>query len=368
MIYSERYAALDAQFALGKDCRIADSGIDIRFFPFDSSFRPLLLNTDDELIGENASFIYPVLYPAGKAKSDEAIVLLHGLNERRWNKYLPWAEYLVQTTGKPVILFPIAFHMNRSPYAWSNPREMDYMLNLRRMRNGDDRFLTVANVALSERICEQPLRFYTSGKQSIIDLNKLAENIKRGEHPLFNKHARINIFAYSIGAFLSQIALMADESGIYSDSKLFLFCGGGIFSSMSGKSRSILDGKAFDVLLKYYSDTYPAILFSTESKDKLSQAFCSMIAPQWFERERVSFFENMGNRLSGISLKKDHVMPYDGIAHAMGEKYTASHIQYLDFDYDYLHEAPFPLTGKIDVSAVNGSFDKIFSTAAQFLA
>lgn len=368
MIYSETYTALDAQFALGKDCHITGSDIIIRFFPFDSAFRPLLLNSSDESIGENASFVYPVLYPAKKTKSDDAIILLHGLNERRWNKYLPWAEYLVKTTGKPVILFPIAFHMNRSPYSWSNPREMDNVLSLRRMRNGEDRFLTVANVALSERICEQPLRFYVSGKQSIIDLNNLVESIKKGEHPLFNENAQINIFAYSIGAFLSQIALMADENGIYSDSKLFMFCGGGIFSSMFGKSRSILDGKAFDVLLEYYLNTYPTILFSTENKDKLSQAFCSMIAPQWFEKERFSFFENMGDRLNGISLKKDHVMPYEGIVHAMGEQYTTSHIQHWDFAYDYLHETPFPLTGKVDVPTVNESFDKVFSTAAQFLA
>jgi len=368
MDYSERHATLDVQFALGKDCHIISSNINIRFFSFNSTFRPLLLNADDEFIGENASFVYPVLYPAGKTKSDDAIVLLHGLNERKWNKYLPWAEYLVKTSGKPVILFPIAFHMNRSPYAWSNPHEMSYMLNLRRMRNGDDRFLTVANVALSERICEQPLRFYVSGKQSIIDLNELVVSIKEGKHPLFNENAQIDIFAYSIGAFLSQIALMADENGIYSDSKLFMFCGGGVFSSMFGKSRSILDGKAFDVLLKYYLDTYPAILFSTENKDRISQAFCSMIAPQWFEKERSSFFENMGNGLSGISLKKDYVMPHSGIVHAMGEKYAASHIQCLDFDYDYSHETPFPLTGKVDIQTVNRSFDKVFSTAAQFLA
>lgn len=368
MDYSERYKMLDAQFILGKNCYIPDSDVDIRFFPFDSKFRPLLLNSNDELIGENTSFVYPVFSPAKKTKSNEAIVLLHGLNERRWNKYLPWAEFLAKETGKSVILFPIAFHMNRSPYSWSNPREMDCMLNVRRMRNGDDRFLTVANVALSERICEQPLRFYVSGKQSIIDLNELLTTIKQGQHPLFDENTQIDFFAYSIGAFLSQVALIADDSRLYSDSKLFMFCGGSIFSSMSGKSRSILDETAFDTLLKYYLDTYPTILFSTENRDKVSQAFCSMIAPQWFEEERFSFFKNMGKRVSGISLKKDTVIPHKGIMQAMGGEYTDSRIQSLDFDYNYLHESPFPLTGKIDVSTVNTAFDRIFSEAAQFLA
>ncbi len=303
-----------------------------------------------------------------KNKSKDVIILLHGLNERRWDKYLPWAEYLTKETGKPVILFPIAFHMNRSPCAWSNPRDISNVLNVRRMYNKDDRYLTVANVALSERICQQPLRFYVSGKQSIFDLNELVHNMKEGIHPLFEKNTRVDIFAYSIGAFLSQIAIMADSEGIYSDSKLFMFCGGSIFSSMSGKSRSILDEKAFNVLLKYYLDTYPAILFSTEIRDSISQAFCSMIAPQWYEKERFSFFNNMGNNLSGISLSKDVVIPYKDIKEALGDNFTTSHIESLDFDYNYSHEVPFPITGKIDISTVNSSFNRVFSTAAQFLA
>lgn len=367
MNYSERHSALDAIFSLGRDAYIPESDVNIGFYSFNSKFRPLLLNANDELIGENTSFVYPVFYPAKKKKSNQAIVLLHGLNERRWSKYLPWAEYLCKETGRPVILFPIAFHMNRSPYAWSNPREMDCMLSLRRKRNGEDRFLTVANVALSERICEQPLRFYVSGKQSLIDLSELFHAIKDGEHPLFEKNTQIDVFAYSIGAFLSQIAFMADEEGIYQDSKLFMFCGGSIFSSMSGTSRSILDSTAFDMLLKYYLDTFPNILFSTENQDRASKAFCSMIAPQWYEKERLGFFEGLGNKVSGISLKKDVVIPHEGIVHAMGEEYTNSHIQSLDFDYNYSHETPFPVAGKMDRSVVNDSFNKVFAAAAQFL-
>ena len=49
-----------------------------------------LSNKNDTLIPENRSFSYPVFTP-GNTKSDKVILLLHGLNERSWVKYLVWA-------------------------------------------------------------------------------------------------------------------------------------------------------------------------------------------------------------------------------------------------------------------------------------
>ena len=54
----------------------------------------------DDRIQENKSFSYAIFTPSGRKKNNEAIILLHGLNERTWEKYLTWAEYLTHTTGK----------------------------------------------------------------------------------------------------------------------------------------------------------------------------------------------------------------------------------------------------------------------------
>ncbi|MFN8135918.1 MAG: DUF6051 family protein [Bacteroidales bacterium] len=186
-------------------------------------------NMPDKSIAENRFFRYPVFKPADTRKQRQAILLLHGLNERNWNKYLVWAHYLAIKTGRPVILFPIAFHMNRSPEAWSNPRVMSPVLLERRRRLGADPMSTFANVALSERLCEDPLRFYTSGQQSAADIVQLAGQLNRGEHPLFEKGTTIDIFAYSIGAFLSQILFLGNPSGLFTNARLFLFCGGAFF-------------------------------------------------------------------------------------------------------------------------------------------
>ena len=70
-----------------------------------------ICSTTDRFIRENTDFKYTVFAPKSNEKFSNAILLLHGLNERSWEKYLPWAEYLCKETGKPVILFPIAFHM-----------------------------------------------------------------------------------------------------------------------------------------------------------------------------------------------------------------------------------------------------------------
>ena len=72
------------------------------------------INSDDSLITENIRFTYPVIIPAS-GYGNRAIILLHGLNERSWIKYYPWAERLARELKRPVILFPISFHMNRSP-------------------------------------------------------------------------------------------------------------------------------------------------------------------------------------------------------------------------------------------------------------
>jgi hypothetical protein len=373
MNYSQRYQELNSCFQLGVNTYLAESDTDIRFYSFQS--QPLsvekekvLINTNDETIIENFSFAYPVFIPHKIKKANKAILLMHGLNERNWSKYLTWAEYLSQKTGKAVILFPIAFHMNRSPLAWSNPRALMPLMELRRKLNGDDRTLSFANVTLSSRISEKPIRFYSSGRQSMLDLTKLFSEVTSGKHPLFEKNTQIDIFSYSIGAFLSQITMMANPANLFTDSKLFMFCGGSIFSSMDGESRSIMDKPAFARLLNYYTADFEADIAENAIHDKGFESFSSMISPERNQAERENFFKRLGNKICGISLAKDSVIPYDGVVKAIGTQCAQKCIQLLDFAFPYTHENPFPTGTKQDKTAVDDSFSNIFSSAAEFLA
>jgi hypothetical protein len=373
MNYEQRQLELNAKFQLGVNTSIEESGIDIRFYSFKShafsaNGKTGIINPADVQISENMEFDYPVFVPKGMKKSGNAILLMHGLNERYWNKYLCWAEYLCQHTGKPVILFPIAFHMNRSPLSWSNPRALKPILESRRLQFGDDRSLSFANVAFSKRITENPIRFYSSGRQTLGDLSELAMDIKHGTHPLFKEDAQIDIFAYSIGAFLSQITMMTNPLGLFSNSKLFTLCGGGIFSSMFGESRSIMDKQAFKKLFEYYLKDFAIEAKLKSVIDKGFESFYSMISPERNKEERETFFKRLGNRISGISLLRDTVMPYDGVVEALGNDTASTHISLHDFSYSYTHENPFPIGQESNKEEVNRSFNGVFSEAVQLLA
>jgi hypothetical protein len=373
MNYSQRYHELNALFQLGVDTHLVESDIDIRFYSFKSlplsaKDKTVIANPVDETINENLAFVYPVFVPHKIKKSDNAILLMHGLNERNWSKYLTWAEYLCEKTGKPVILFPIAFHMNRSPLTWSNPRALKPLMDFRRKLNGEDRSLSFANVALSERISEKPIRFYNSGRQSMFDLTQLFSEIKQGLHPLFAENTQIDIFSYSIGAFLSQITVMTNPNNLFSDSKLFMFCGGGIFSSMLGESRSIMDKPAFARLLEYYMTDFETEATERSVHDKGFESFFSMISPERNQTEREGFFKRLGNKVSGISLVKDHVIPYEGVVKALGTECAKKCIKLFDFNFQYTHENPFPVGNIQEMANVDTSFTTVFSNAAQFLA
>lgn len=374
MNYQKRYWELSQKFRQGEACHIAETNMDIRLFEFESNRvgrEPFgddaAITTSDCSIRENYSFTYPVFMRSEKKQQEQAILLLHGLNERNWNKYLTWAEYLCHHTGKAVILFPIAFHINRAPLSWSNPRSLAHQLNFRREQYRNDRSISFANVALSNRISEIPERFYLSGRQTWGDLSMLFEQIKTGRHSLFKEATQIDIFAYSIGAFLSQITLMVNDKDLFSDSRLFMFCGGSIFRSMFGISRSIMDSAAFEKLQDYYLHIFGEEPHGKWEQDSAFHAFFSMISKDRMQSERESRFTHLKERIRGVALARDKVIPYHGIEEAFGKKNMERNIRLIDFPFPYTHENPFPLNTQ-EETAVNEAFDTVFSQAAGFLA
>ena len=66
-------------------------------------------------------------------------------------------------------------------------------------------------------------------------------------------------------------------------------------------------------------------------------------------------------------LVRDVVIPYQGVEKALGMELAHKCIDLLDFDFDYTHENPFPVNGRIDRKKVDASFEQVFSKAAEFL-
>ncbi|MCK9625152.1 MAG: DUF6051 family protein [Bacteroidales bacterium] len=318
-------------------------------------------STRDSNIEENIDFQYNIFAPKGTHKSKKGILLLHGLNERSWEKYLPWAEKLCKNTGQPVILFPIAFHMNRTPGTWYNPRSIMPWLEKRKSEYTELCNSSFVNVALSSRLSDSPLRFYVSGRESLFNIVQLLNDIRNGEHPLFAEEATINVFGYSIGALLSQVLMLSNPENLFDNSKFFLFCGGSIFEKMNGSAREIMDKEAYDKIYKYYTTGF------NFKEDYIEHAFQSMVNTCSYQQERETFFEKAKNKIKAITLKKDVVIPTIGAIEAFGKKTSNIILEETDFPFEYCHQNPFPLNKKIAPELLSRAFLSIFNSAAAFI-
>ncbi len=382
MNLTERTAMLKTEFSFEKIGHMTDTHLDIIPFVFHQvigagdidSLRNNMpaedfCPTKDSKIDENKTFPYAVFNPSGSQKAKKAILLLHGLNERLWDKYFTWAEDIAVHCGVPVILFPIAFHMNRTPSSWFNPRTLLPWTSKRQESLIHLNNSSFFNLAISSRLTTCPERFYVSGRESIFNILQLISDIRSGHHPLFAEDCIVNIFAYSIGALLSQTMLIANPYDMFSETKLFTFCGGSIFSEMNGVSKDIMDSAAYESIRRYYIDT-----FVNTTGDDIHDSFRSMVSTESLRDKRENFFSSASDRIMMVTLKKDTVIPTSGVEMAVGKNVSESMIHELDFPFQYTHQIPFPAPRKaslrgegIDAEEVYLSFRNIFDRAESFL-
>ena len=375
MEYTKTYNELKTIFNIEKkNIPIPNSDINIYNLGFHSEI-PLydFSNKNDSLIAENRSFSYPVFSPVNR-NSDKVILLLHGLNERSWVKYLVWAYYLAQNTGSYVILFPISFHINRSPSEWKDPRVMINYMKERNSSLSGVNMSSFANVAISNRLTEDPMRFFKSGYETTSDIVKLLTIIRKGEHEIIPKTGKFNIFAYSIGAFLAEIILMGNPENLFSESKLFIFCGGSVFSNMQGSSKLIMDSLAFSRVYNFYLNDFektltgksPLVEFLRTSQ--IGMAFRAMIDLGRLKTFRENIFKNIRDQIHSISLVKDLVIPTKGVILTLNTSEKRDIVDSWDFPYTYSHENPFPVFDSSLSKKVDYWFEKVFAEATLFLA
>ena len=331
------------------------------FFPF-----------GDDTIVENRRFEYQIAVPEkmqrninGKATS--VIILFHGLNERSWDKYYPWASYISNSTGKPVLLFPAAFHINRAPAPWSESRTMQRFVSEEKEASERERHLTFLNYALSKRIEADPFRFYLAGRESINNVCQIVEEIRKGKHPLIESDAKIDIFAYSIGVLMAHVLLLANPGNFFTTTKLFAFCGGSVFNRMNGDSRMIMDRNSFRALVDYYSNRF--IYYKDEKRlkgDALEHAFICHIDSFLYREQREDFYRESSSRIRILALRQDKVIPTDGIVDALGDEHKKS-LQEIDFPFPYTHENPFGALAFKEGLEKNVWFRNVFDRVSEFL-
>ncbi len=347
---------------------------DTSAYHYDAGITNSALDIHDSQVRENREFRYHVFSPKGTQKSSDILFLLHGFNEKNWAKYLPWAKQIVEMTGKTVVLFPIAFHMNRAPQLWSDKREMNRISGLRRTRYPDILSSTLSNVAISSRLHTRPQRFFWSGLQTYYDVIQFVEEVKAGKHPIISADSRFDFFAYSIGSLLAQILLMTNYKGYFNQAKLCMFCGGAVFNRLSPVSKFILDSEANVALYSFVIEHLESHLkkdhrlhhYLRENHPEGAN-FASMINYKLMHEHREQTFSNMSDRILAITLLQDTIIPsYEVMNTLQGiRRDIPVRVEALDFDYNYRHEDPFPAVERI-ADEVDQAFRNVFDLAGGF--
>lgn len=333
-----------------------------------------MLNKKDAEIPENIRFRYHMMMPKDVEKSKGIIFLFHGFNEKTWYKYLPWAKYIVEKTGKSIVMFPIAFHMNRAPAIWSDTREMYKVSEQRKERHPDILCSSLSNVAISTRLHNKPQRFIWSGLQTYYDVIDFVEHFKADLHPAIDKDASIDFFSYSIGTFLGEILMMSNKNNYFSESKYATFCGGAIFNRLSPVSKFILDSEANVSLYSFVVEHLESHMKRDEvlrhymHTDPEGNNFRSMLNYRTLTLEREERFKEMSHQFYAVTLAQDEVVPpYEVMNTLQGSRRDIPiNVEVIDYPYKYIHEDPFPALSKIE-DEVDKQFRYTFDKISNFL-
>lgn len=333
-----------------------------------------LVHETDSEIQENLNFRYHIMRPDKKGKSESVILFFHGFNEKYWDKYLPWAYHIVKATNKSILMFPIAFHMNRAPAIWSNKREMYTLSQQRKEKYPGIISSSLSNVAISARLNSKPQRFVWSGIQTYYDVISLIESIKQNNHPTFEADANIDFFSYSIGTFLGEIIMLTNYKNYFSNSKFATFCGGAVFNRLSPVSKFILDSEANVALYSYVVEHLESHikrdpkLREVFKNSEVGLNFARMLNYNYEMEIREEKFKDMADRFLAIVLKQDIVIPFYEVMNTLqgSARDIPIKIEVKDFTYKHIHEDPFPALESIR-EEVDFQYKSTFDTIANFL-
>jgi len=270
-------------------------------------------------------------------------------------------------------LFPIAFHMNRAPKEWSETRPMYEVSNRRKELFPDIIHSTLSNAAISTRLHTKPQRFLWSGIQTYYDVIQFIDEYKSGLHPFILPDAEVDMFAYSIGAFLAEVLIMTNHKHYFDKSKLVMFCGGPVFNRLSPVSKFILDSQANVVLYSYIVEHLESHL---KKNEKLRHYLCdsaegtsfrSMLNYGVMSDLREERLRALAERLLAVTLKQDTVVPPYEVANTLQGKYRdiPVRIDMFDLPYPYKHEDPFPLSEKYS-DDIDAGFKSVFTPICDF--
>jgi hypothetical protein len=297
----------------------------------------------DCAVAENLEFRYPFLrgHQPGQERSRHVIVMLHGLNERSWSKYVPWAFQLWRTTGASVALFPLSFHVNRVLPTWGRGQEA--LLARRRQLPGNESAHPF-NCVLSDRLEAHPERFFWGGLQSYRDVLGLLRLIRSGAHPTIHPEAQVDLLGFSAGGYVALGLMLGDEDGLLSQTRCVLFESGAAMRNTQLTSRLIMDLACDVALMKLYVRFTPRL-----ANPRLLHWLTHHEEGRWFraifgeETERLRFearLKELAPRLLAISNVSDLVIPAGAVFNTLKGKHRDTGVRVEELTLG-VHEHPF---------------------------
>ncbi|UKB83995.1 DUF6051 family protein [Chryseobacterium sp. MEBOG06] len=405
MEYYELYEVLKGHFDSGKGVvEIKELNLTIQSLPFESKACNLLYGSENMNctqhqqplnINENAylfysqpsidirdfdiecnkKFEYHILKRADVEVASGCILFFHGLNEKKWDKYLPWAYELAQRTHKAVILFPIAFHMDRAAPVWADRHQMMEVVNSRKLKYPENTNYSYINAAISARLEAHPQRIFWSGLQTYSDIIEVVKDIKNNHIKGISTDASLDLFGYSIGSFLSMIIKMADPYHFFTSSKVFCFCGGMTIDRMFPISKYIMDTQStvrmqsvFTELLSSDFKSDPRLRhYQNDDQHPHESWFKKMLRYNYFQKEREDRIREIQSQIKVYVLEKDSVAPPIEALNTLtgGYRDIEVEVEIKDFPYEYSHMVPFPLTHK-NKKEVTEAFYQFVKSAGDF--
>ena len=295
-------------------------------------------------IRENTSFRYPLVRETGNGnlhRHDRLTILLHGLNERSFGKYLPWAYHLWRETSHPVALFPLPLHVNRVLPAWGRTLRESYA---RRTHIPGNENAHRFNATISERLDRHPARFFWGGVQGYWDVNQLAAEIRADRHPHFTPDARIDLLGYSAGGYLTLALLLADHDELWTNSRAVVFASGAPVRDTNLASRFILDLQAEVALMKLFvkhlerdASARMRHWFDHHPEGEWMRLFCGLVPGHRTLAARLS---ELAPRVLGIANTNDEIMPPGAIMNALQGVRRDTNVRVEELDLG-VHESPF---------------------------
>ncbi len=332
-------------------------------------------------IYENICFRYPLiqrLSGPSPHRHKRVTLLLHGLNERTYSKYLPWACELCAATGTPVLLFPLALHMNRVFPGWSR---VQGAICERRRRIPDNQFVHRFNAIISERLEQRPERFFWGAVQSYLDVVDLARDIRSGRHPHFSEDARIDFVGYSAGGYISFFLLLENPEGLFAEGRGALFASCAPARDLGLASPLILDRAAETALMKMFvkgieERASPRMRhwFEAHGEGRWFRALSGVRANRVMLETRL---RQIAPRLLGIANSSDEVTPPGSMIDTLQGLRRDTGVRITELALG-LHENPFvnlggdrlsrrSLTEFLDEESFGESFDRFIEAAASHL-